>query len=70
MLTNVHCCLQVSLAPLCKTLLNKRGYEDDDDDDEDDDDDNDDDVEAERTRGCFFISCSDGVNNKRHRAQR
>ena len=49
MLTNVHCCLQVSLAPLCKTLVNKRDYEDNDDDD------NDDDVEAERTRLFFHF---------------
>ena len=46
MLTNVHCCLQVSLAPLCKTFLNKKGY-DDDDDDEDDVDDVDDVDDAE-----------------------
>ena len=29
MLTKVHRCLQVALSPLCETVVNERGYDDD-----------------------------------------
>ena len=53
LLTNVHFCQQVAIAPLCATVLNERGYDEDDDDD--DDDVVVDNVEAEKTRVRMMI---------------
>ena len=54
MLTKVHCCLQVALAPLCEEVLIDRGFYDNENDND----------------FSFIHSCSDGVNDKRHRVQR